>query len=65
LYFLLDIETEFCYPFSVYDVFPFDFSETRRKEVNGNEEMGEHLYGIGDFSGVFFRVCERSERRED
>ena len=65
-YFLLDKRTDFGYAFCLCGVLSRNLFEIWRKEVNSNEEMGEHLYGIGDFSGVFFRVYSGDfEGRED
>ena len=36
-----------------------------RKEVKGNEEVGEHLFGIGDFIGFLIWLRRRSERRKN
>jgi hypothetical protein len=33
--------------------------------VKGNEEVGKHLFGIGDFISFLIRVREYSERREN
>jgi len=33
--------------------------------VKGNEEVGEHFFGIGDFISFLIRVRRCSERRED
>ena len=33
--------------------------------MKGNEEVGEHLFGIGDFISFFIRVRGCSERREN
>ncbi len=65
IYFLLDIEMDFCYPFHLCYIVTNDFHEKQRKEVRVNEEVGEYLFGIGDVSSIFFRVCGDSERRKD
>jgi len=34
----------------------------RGKEVRGNEEVGQHHHGTGDFCSIIVRVCGGIER---